>query len=71
METWENSRVNMNISCLDDPQIPPATYSGALMSLPLEEGNLTRDLIPHSHTGSHHGAVTRVSPQSHTQRLNP
>lgn len=56
----------MNVSGLDDPQIPPLTYSGAAVSLPLEEGNLTRDLIPHSHTGSHHGAVTGVSPQSYT-----
>lgn len=52
----------MSISCLDDPQIPLVTYSGAPISLPLGDMNLTRDLIPHSHTGSHHGAcVVRLT----------
>lgn len=58
----------MSISCLDDPQIPLVTYSGAPMSLPLGDMNLTRDLIPHSHTGSHHGAcVVRLTYRDSTR----
>lgn len=42
----------MSVSCLEDPQIPRVTYSGAPRCLLIKEGSLTRDPTPYSHTRS-------------------